>query len=184
MTTFVILIALALLWGIVLVPPWIKKRSHRSTSADAIAVFSQQLSRLERGSVDPSRAPVLPLRPAATGSLANGPTQAERQAALHGRPGGMPVPKSADDARRRRRSVLLGLAAAAFVTLLGAIGIGGAFIALHLLVDIALLGYVMLLVQYQRRLEEVHYKVRPIRPVRTAPRPETSHADLLQRSGS
>ncbi len=183
MTTFVILIALILLWGIVLVPPWIKKRSHRSTSADAIAVFSQQLSRLDRGSVDPDRAAVLPLRPAATGSLANGPTPAERQASLHARPGTSPLPRSADDARRRRRTVLLGLGAAAFVTLLGAIGVGGGFIVLHLLVDIALLGYVLLLVQYQRRLEEVHYKVRPIRPARTA-RPETSHAELLQRSGS
>ncbi len=183
MTTFVILIALALLWGIVLVPPWIKKRSHRSTSADAMAAFSQQLSRLDRGSVDTSRAPVLPLRPAATGSMANGPTPAERQAALHARPGTVAVPRSADDARRRRRTVLLALAAAAFVTLLGAIGIGGGFVVLHLLVDIAMLGYVILLVQYQRQLEEVQHKVRPIRPVQTT-RPETSHADLLQRSGS
>ena len=180
MTTFVILIALALLWGIVLVPPWIKKRSHRSTSVDALDAFSQRLSRLDRSSTGPGRAPVVPLRPALAPNTRARPPGDPMVAPG---PAAGAIPQTPNDARRRRRGVTIALGATAFATLLLAIAAGGAFIVLHLLVDAALLGYVILLVQYQRRLEEVRHKVRPIRPPQVT-RPQPSHAALLQRSGS
>jgi hypothetical protein len=60
---------------------------------------------------------------------------------------------SSERARLRRRNVLLALVGAAVLTLAAAVGAGGMFIVLHLLFDAMLLGYVLLLVQYQREID-------------------------------
>lgn len=79
-------------------------------------------------------------------------TDPARQAA----PGSVPqrTGVTSEQARHRRRNVLLGLAAAAALSLVGVFTIGGVgMILLHLFLDAALLGFVMLLVQYQRAIE-------------------------------
>ncbi len=81
----------------------------------------------------------------------------ERSAPL--RSVGAPLPVSSAAARRRRRDVLFGLVAAAGATLLLALAAGGTFVALHLLVDLALTGYVALLVRARRIAEERRAKV-------------------------
>jgi|TARA_B100001996_G_C18328464_1_gene465386 hypothetical protein len=60
---------------------------------------------------------------------------------------------SSEQARLRRRKVLLSLIGIVMFTLLMAIVVGGAFIAVNLFVDSIFLGYVLLLVQYQREIE-------------------------------
>lgn len=62
-------------------------------------------------------------------------------------------------ARKRRREVLYTLLAASGLSLLMAIGLGGPVLALHLLIDIALVTYVGLLVSVQRARAEREIKV-------------------------
>ena len=73
-----------------------------------------------------------------------------------------------EQARTRRRNVLVGLAAGALFTLVLAVMFGGAFIALNLVVDVALLGFVILLVRHQKASQDRVNKVRPIRPALAA----------------
>ena len=85
------------------------------------------------------------------------------------------------EARRRRRDVLFTLAAAAGTTFLLAGVLGGSVWALHLLCDVLLVGYVVLLVQTNQRAMERDAKVRYL-PARGNRAPEP--ALLLRRSGS
>jgi hypothetical protein len=62
-------------------------------------------------------------------------------------------------ARKRRREVLYTLLAASGLSLLMAIGLGGAVIALHLLIDVLLVGYVVMLVRLQKARAEREIKV-------------------------
>ena len=68
---------------------------------------------------------------------------------------------SSEQARIRRRTVLATLAGAALVTLLASLVISS-LLVLHLIVDAALLGFVLLLVQYQRAIEFERTRRRPI----------------------
>jgi hypothetical protein len=80
-----------------------------------------------------------------------------------GRPS-MPVGArvTSEQARVRRRNVLAALAGAAALTLLPAVAFGGLAVMLHLLVDAALLGFVLLLVQYQREIDLSRTQQRPV----------------------
>jgi hypothetical protein len=69
------------------------------------------------------------------------------------------------EARRRRRDVLYVLGGAALVTLMLAVLLGGPFVWLQVLADVALLSYVVLLVQTQRLATERRNKVRYLSPV-------------------
>ena len=61
---------------------------------------------------------------------------------------------TSDQARRRRRSLLLTLFAVAAATLGAAVTVGGTVLILaHLGADALLLGFILLLVQYQREIE-------------------------------
>jgi len=77
---------------------------------------------------------------------------------------GVGKPRSTADARERRRQVLLGLTAIAFITLLPAIYLQGAWIAAHVLVDMITVGYVILLVRHRQMTTDRLLKVEPIRP--------------------
>jgi len=93
------------------------------------------------------------------------------------------APMTAESARRRRRNVLAGLGAFAVLTLIAAVTRGGTLLVLlNLLADIALLGYVMLLVKHNQRQIDVRTKVRPIRPVGYSPGPQAAPDYLVSRS--
>jgi hypothetical protein len=158
--TFVVLFILAVVWA-VYIASWARSRSdHRSVNS--ISSFSKHLSVLERttpgrssgptrlaGSPAPVRSSASLARPAFA-PTAYGPVGAGRTS----------VALSRRQAKERRKNILFGLAGLAMVTLAAAVLFGGAMIYLHLLADLLLAGYVVLLVQTQRLALERQHKVR------------------------
>lgn len=135
-----VLILLAIVWAVVLVPPFLKNRADLRPGA-SVSSFRNDLAVLGRAT--PS-----------TG-LAAGPVATP----VHGdRLQGTPAGRSA--ARKRRRDVFVTLLGAAGFTLLLALAFGGPMILLHLLVDAALAGYTYLLVQVRKLSAERSTKVR------------------------
>jgi membrane protein implicated in regulation of membrane protease activity len=157
-----VLFILAVIWAAVLLPPYLQNRSE-SRPADSISSFQRQLSVLERRAVvvNPSLQ-----RAGSTRSFGADMVPAIRL--------------SRSEAKKRRRDVLFTLAGAAGVTFFMALMLGGPVWGLHLLCDLLLAAYVVLLVQIQQRATERDVKVRylPSRTVRAEP------ALLLRRSGS
>lgn len=136
-----VLILLAIVWAIVLVPPFVRNRADLRPGA-SVSSFRNDLAVLGRAT--PSTG-----LPPAPGAVARVP--ADR---LQGTPAG----RSA--ARKRRRDVFLTLLGAAGFTLLLALAFGGPMIALHVLVDVSLAGYAYLLVQVRKLSTERTAKVR------------------------
>ncbi|MCE2531928.1 MAG: hypothetical protein J4F44_05600 [Acidimicrobiia bacterium] len=81
------------------------------------------------------------------------------------------VRRQRERARLRRINILIGLMFLAIVTLVAALIAGGAMIAVHVLVDILLVGYVGALASRQRRILERHAKVTDIASARMAADP-------------
>jgi len=77
---------------------------------------------------------------------------------------GIGMPTSTAAARERRRQVLLGLTGVALFTLMFALFVGGRWVAAHVFVDVAMLGYVILLVRHRQLVADQLTKVEPIRP--------------------
>lgn len=77
---------------------------------------------------------------------------------------GLGMPHSTVAARERRRQVLLGLTGVALVTLLLALFAGGRWVAVHVFVDVVMVGYVILLVRHRQLMADRRTKVEPIRP--------------------
>jgi hypothetical protein len=143
--TIVGLFILVLLWAVALVPPWLRNRSEGHPS-DSILSFRQQLSVLERTTPGSHRSvtPIAAYRPMPGSSFTpESPAAVQRRLA-----------------RQRRRVVLVSLLGVAVFTLLLAVAFGGAAIVVHLLVDVALVTYVVLLVRIQQRSMEREAKVR------------------------
>jgi hypothetical protein len=145
--TFVVLFVLAVIWAVYLAS-WLRNRSeHRSVNS--ISSFNKHLSVLERTS------------PARQGSVGSRASVAYPSYGPVGRPATM----TRSEARRRRRDVLFALAGVALVTLMFAVLLGGPFVYLQLLADVALLGYLGLLVHTQRLAAERRDKVRYLAPM-------------------
>ncbi|MGK2948848.1 MAG: hypothetical protein ACSLFP_09760 [Acidimicrobiales bacterium] len=167
-----VLAILGLIWGFVLIPPYLQNR-RESRPGDSIASFRQQLHTLERTT------------PGARSDLARldvGRYEAPRYtprgtvAQLAARPGRAAPSQAAvrrAEARRRRRDVFLTLLGAVAVTFLLALALGGSVWLLHLAVDVAFLAYVGLLISIQQQSIEKDVKVRymPQAP-RQAPQPQ------------
>lgn len=70
---------------------------------------------------------------------------------------------SSEQARLRRRNVLVALFAFAALSLLGVLTVGGTTaILVHLMADALLLGFILLIVQYQREIELERTQNRPV----------------------
>ena len=192
--TYVVLVILIALWAVVLVPPYLKDRranqrtfgslpSSRATTARFGAL--PPASSVVRTGVRPTSMQGPAVEPVASGSavsMLGGQGNVVRLRALDDatpvpiaapvRPveGAAPAaarlgpPQSTASARERRRHVLMGLTGAAFLTLLMALSFGGLWIAAHVAIDAALLGYVILLVRFRQVADERRSKVAPIRP--------------------
>lgn len=156
MTTLLVLVILGLIWGAVLLPPYLQnRREHRP--GDSIASFRHQLSVLERATPEGRARNVTRIsgRPewVANSSLAhNARPVARSSAAGH------------VSARKRRRDVFLTLLGAVGVTFLLALAMGGVVWMLHLAIDVAFVGYVALLVKLQQQAAEKDIKVRFLEP--------------------
>ena len=157
-----VLILLAVVWAVVLVPPYLRHRNE-SRPGSSVHSFRQGLDVLGR-SAPPSIAPGASFAPV-------------RHPAAPPLPGA-PVGRAA--VRKRRRDVLLGLLGLAGFTLLLAFAFGGTFVLLHLLVDVALGGYLYLLVQLRKLATEASHKVRYL----PAPASSTPRLVTVRRSAS
>lgn len=166
-----LLFLIAAAWAAWLVPIWVRKRreSHPTGSVDSFSVHLYSLSALDRSSraakaetsgvlIDPSRPFRTPVKMALQPAGGRGPIFDP----------GLPVvdrlTMTRSQARRRRRDVLLTLSVAALVTLLPAVLIGGPALWLQLLIDVALVGYVGLLLRAQKLAVERAAKVRFMSP--------------------
>jgi hypothetical protein len=161
-----VLLVLVAVWVAVLLPPYLQNRREGRPS-DSIATFRQQLEVLERatpGHLGDNVTRIAPYR-------ATAPLRAPARAAATLRKA---------DAVRRRRDVFLTLLAAAGVTFLAALPLGGPVWMLHLLVDAFLFGYTAMLIQIQQRGMEQDRKVAYL--PRSGGRP--AEQLMLRRSGS
>jgi len=127
-----VLLALAGVWAVVLAPEIIK-RSGSLRNSDSVTAFRDQLSSIGRHA---GSAPRNPLGPAHSNVV---DLRDRRPAPVR--------PQASPGVRRRRQEVLGALGAFAVLTLLCTVAFGGAFLWLHLLADVLLVGYVVLLVQ-------------------------------------
>lgn len=137
--TIAVILVLGILWIAVLVPPILRARGQQSRN-DSVGDFHYKLSSLGR---------------------ANGHRTSSLRSA---RPIFVPTGKGAGSmsaTQRRRRDVLLVLGGLVALTFLLAIVTRSmAFIALQIVADLALAGYVYLLVQYKQRAQGQRTTVR------------------------
>ncbi len=183
-TTVLVFVILALIWGFVLIPPYLQGR-RESRPGDSIASFRQQLNVLERTTPG--------TRPSNLARLDVGRYDAPRYdgrsnvAQLASRaPGRRPTPSQAAmrraEIRRRRRDVFLTLLGAVGVTFLLAVALGGSVWMLHLLVDVVFGAYVAMLVSLQQQSAEKELKVRYMPPTAARRQPQPQLA--MRRYGS
>ena len=145
-----VLLILAVVWGVFLIPQVLRARADRGP-ADSIGSFRNQLSMIER-SLPEGSARITHLNAARRAQPAM-PTYGSGYQPMAYRP------PSRSELQRRRRDVLLGLLAAVVVTL--AMGlVFKPFFALNLMADVALAGYVTLLVRARTIAAEREMKVR------------------------
>jgi hypothetical protein len=186
-TTLLVLVILGLIWAAVLLPPYLQnRREHRP--GDSIASFRHQLSVLERATPE-GRARSMYRQeltrdwgpPPGTAGYAAARTAARRPAPARRAMAPRAATRPMTSARKRRRDIFLTLLAAVPVTFLLAMAMGGPVWGLHLLVDVAFVGYVALLVKIQQETAEKELKVRFLPPssLRTVER-----QPLLRRVGS
>ncbi len=154
-----VLFILALIWAAVLLPPWLQNRSE-SRPADSITSFRNQLSVLERraGNLGPASATPRPVGAAAHRAPAH---RASGHSAMSpGMAGGRTATMRRAEMRRRRRDVLFTLMAAAGLTLVLGVMLGGPVLLLNLVIDVLLVSYLAMLVRVQRLAAERDMKVR------------------------
>jgi hypothetical protein len=158
-----IIVGLIIVWAIVLLPD-VLQRVSRTRRSDSIRSFRSQLSSL--GGTNGSRRshdnvidlrtrsalnrPVAASRPIAPSRPTSAPIDSAQSAGPvqpRPRPAGSGPHAVSPEVRKRRQEVLTTLGSLAVLTLLATVAIGGPFLAVHLLVDLLLVTYVVLLAQ-------------------------------------
>lgn len=140
-----VLVILAVVWAVYLVS-WLRSRSE-TRSVNSISSFSRHLSVLERTAPGARQGPDFGAARSRAGLAPSTGVSVARRPTLSA-------------AKKRRRDILVGLLSATGVTALGAVLMGGMFVALFV-VTLGLTGaYVVLLAQAQRRVLEARQKVR------------------------
>jgi hypothetical protein len=169
----VLLLILAVVWAVVLVPPWLRSRAD-ARPADSISAFRHRLTVLERtGPVGTRRVPLMAHRPEVAGFVPIARRPAPRTA--------MSSMNARARTQRRRRDIFVGMIAAMVTSLvLGFIPSLRILWVVHLLVDAMFVTYVSLLVHMRNQAAERDMKVRflPQRLPGRSPEP----ALLLRRS--
>jgi hypothetical protein len=147
-----VLTMLAVVWAVVLVPPFLRNRRDARPD-NSVVSFRAQLSTLERATPGTSLRPMAPSYSGLRPSVAT--SNMDRSAV-----------------KRRRKDVLLGLAGATVFTFLLAVALGTFFAVLLFLATGGAFGaYVYALAQIQRRTVERSAKVRVLVPRTARPRP-------------
>ena len=134
-----VLVVLAVVWAVVLIPPWLRSRAE-GRPADSIGAFHRQLTTLERTGPEPP------------------PTRTPRA------PRALPVARPATARARvqkRRRDVMLVLGGAMFSTLLLSFVPGlRVMLVLHAIVDVLFVVYIALLIRLRGLSAEREMKLR------------------------
>ena len=134
-----VLVVLAVVWAVVLIPPWLRNRAE-GRPGDSIGAFHRQLTTLERTGPEPAAPRMSPTS------------------------GALPVarpPSARSRVQRRRRGVLLVLGGAMASTLLVSFLPGlRATLVLHAIVDVMFVVYVALLVRLRCLTAEREMKLR------------------------
>jgi hypothetical protein len=179
-TTVLVLVILGLIWGFVLIPPYLQSR-RESRPGDSIASFRQQLNVLERTTPG--------ARPSNLSRLDVGRYEAPRhtpRATVAQLAGRRPAPSQAAmrraEVRRRRRDVFVTLLGAVAVTFLLALALGGSIWFLQMAVDVVFVAYVALLVSLQQQSTDREQKVRYMPPAQARPQAQPQLA--IRRYGS
>ncbi|MFM7068323.1 MAG: hypothetical protein ACKOYM_02580 [Actinomycetes bacterium] len=147
----VVLLGLAVVWAIVLAPE-VLRRTSGMRRVDPLQAFHRQMSSLDHRPTGATRpgTNVIDLRGPSVRSTGRAP-QHTHGAALDGYGRPMPTqrrrpqPAISPRLQKRRQDVLICLAAAAVLSLLAAVAFGGSLLVLHLLIDVLLVAYVVLL---------------------------------------
>jgi hypothetical protein len=182
--SLVVLLILAVVWGVFLVPQVLRARADRGP-ADSIGSFRNQLSMIERSLPDPAvggrsrraqaaaaqQAPPFPYVPPAYGAAV-----AVGQASMSS------AAPSRSELQRRRQNVLLVLLALVVGTLALGLLFKPAF-ALNIVADLALAGYVAMLVRARSIAAERDMKVRYLPGPMAMPVP-AQHADRTLRTAA
>jgi hypothetical protein len=181
-TTVLVLVILGLIWGFVLIPPYLQTR-RESRPSDSIASFRQQLSVLERTTpggrssnlarLDVGRYEIPRYAPRSTVSHLGVARGGRRPSAAAMRRA---------EVRRRRRDVFVTLLGAVGVSLVLALLLGGSVWMLHFVIDGAFAAYVAMLVSIQQQSAEREMKVRHLPP--TAARRQQAPQLAMRRYGS
>jgi len=178
-----VLVILGLIWGFVLIPPYLQTR-RESRPSDSIASFRQQLSVLERTTPGGRSSNLARLDVGRYEIPRYDPRSNVSQ--LAGRSAGGRRPSQAAmrraEARRRRRDVFVTLLGAVGVSFLLAVVLGGSVWMLHLIIDVAFVAYVAMLVSIQQQSAERELKVRHLPP--TAARRPPAPQLAVRRYGS
>ena len=148
--TEIVLLVLALVWAVVLVPGWVRAFLHRGGRRTPMTAWHQQLDTLSQAS------PASGL-PAPFGARV---ATVDRRG-VYRRPRSS-VPQNSREAAVRRRDILRLLILGSGITLIGwAFGGLAAVGATHVVFDIALISYIVLLNQRRKkemnRLAQIHY---------------------------
>jgi Flp pilus assembly protein TadB len=141
--TFIAIVLLAAAWAALLLPDLRRRGSSRRS--DSIATFNRQLSTIERAR--PGHRP--------SARVVAFPQRAGAPMAPVGRPGGSIAPRNNAHARQRRQTVLLALFAFAVITLIAGVFVSPMLLVVHLVVDVALAGFVLMLVSHRQRAAEM-----------------------------
>ena len=178
-----VLVILGLIWGFVLIPPYLQTR-RESRPSDSIASFRQQLSVLERTTPGGRSSNLARLDVGRYEIPRYDPRSNVRQLASSGRRPTSGVALRRAEARRRRRDVFVTLLGAVGVSFLLAVVLGGSVWMLHLAVDVAFAAYVWLLVTIQQQTAERETKVRHLPPTTARRRPVAPPQLAMRRYGS
>jgi hypothetical protein len=184
-TTVLVIVILGLIWGFVLIPPYLQTR-RESRPGDSIASFRQQLRVLERTTPGHGSSNLARLDVGRYEAPRYNPRSNVAQLAGRRPPVRRPAPSQAAmrraEIRRRRRDVFITLLGAVGVSFLLAVALGGSVWMFHLLVDVAFVAYVGMLVSLQQQTTEKELKVRYMPP--TAPRRQSQPQLAMRRYGS
>ena len=136
-----VLVVLAVVWAVVLIPPWLRNRAE-GRPGDSIGAFHRQLTTLERTGPEP--APPRSPSPSASGAL-----PVARPSSARAR------------VQRRRRGVMLVLGAAMLSTLMLSFVPGlRPVLAAHAILDVLFVVYVALLIRLRGLTAEREMKLR------------------------
>jgi hypothetical protein len=142
--TLLTIVFLIAMWVAVLAAPVLQNRGSGTKGGDSIKTFQRQLATLERAT------------PYQSGTARmGGPT---RNAPKTARVARQPL-SGAQLAAQRRRNALVVLVGMVVATLVGAVVVGGWFVALHVLADALLITYVVLVLRTVRLAAEREIKV-------------------------